>query len=143
MVIRPQEGNYLFLGLVGLHVEKLLGEGSNGVVYGGNLGRVDSVFLYNGLTGEVAHGDDVVGVGHTVLLYSEHGGIDIAARAVEVGGVYMDHQRLSCHLLGMDAGGIGEPVVGVDYVEIECAGYDAGADGIIVYLLKKIVRVTA
>ena len=43
----------------------------------------------------------------------------------------------------MDAGGIGEPVVRVDDVEIERAGHDTGTYRVVVYLLDKIVGITA
>ena len=55
-------------------------------------------------------GYDVVGVEHAVAFDVEHGGVHVAARTVVVGGVHVDHQRFACHLLGMDAGGVGEPL---------------------------------
>jgi len=106
-----EEGHDLVLRLGNLHVEQFLAQGHHGVVYGSHLGGVDAVFLDYGLAREVRYGDDMVGVEHAVALDVEHCGIDVAARAVIVGGVHMDYQRLARHLLGVDAGGIGEPVV--------------------------------
>ena len=72
----------------------------------GNLCGILTVFLDNGATGEFAHSHDMIGVVHTVFLDSEHGGIHISARTVEVGSVNMDHEGFASHLLGMDTGGI-------------------------------------
>ena len=85
----------------------------------------------------------MVGVVHAVLLYGEHRGVHVAARAVVVGGVHVDYQGLAGDLLGMDAGGVGEPVVRVDDVEVNGARYHTGHDGVVVDFLQQVVGVSA
>lgn len=81
---------------------------------------------------------DAVGLVHAVLLDGVDGGVHLAARAVEIRGVYMDAQRLAADLLGMDAGRIGQPVVGMDDVVVEGARHHAGDDGVVVDFLVKV-----
>ena len=85
----------------------------------------------------------MVGMTHSVELDAEHRRVYIAARTVEVGGMDMDDERLARHLLGMDSGGISEPVVGMDYVELLCAGNHACHNRVVVYFLHQVVGVTA
>ncbi len=122
-----KERDDFFFGFGYFEVEQVFAQRCHGIVYRGYFGRVDAVFFNNGLSSKVADGHDMVGVVHAVLLYAEYGGIDIAARAVEVGGVHVDYEGFACNLLGVYAGRVCEPVVGVDYVEIKGAGYHAGA----------------
>ncbi len=88
----------------------------------GDFRRVDAVFVDDSLARQVTHGDNMVSVMHTVEFDSEHRRVYVAARAVEVGGVYVNHQRLARHLLGVNACGICKPVMGVDDVELLCPG---------------------
>ena len=53
----------------------------------------------------------------------------------------VDYKRLARHLFGMYSGWICQPVMGVDNVEIYCAGDNAGNDGIVVDFFKKIVGI--
>ena len=110
---------------------------------GGDLGGIHAVFVDDGVARQVADGYDMVGVAHSVELDAEHRRVGLAARTVELGGVDMDDHRFACYLLGMDSGRIGQPVVAVDDVEIERAGYDACADRIVVDLFDKIVGIAA
>ncbi len=85
----------------------------------------------------------MVGVGHTVALDSVYGGVGLSSRTVVLGSVNVNHQWLAGHLLGMDAGRIGEPVVTMDDVEINCAGNDACGDRVIVDFFENIVGVAS
>ena len=118
-------------------------ERHDGVVDGGDFRGVDTVVVDYRLPGEVAHGDYMVGVCHAVALDAVHGGVGLAAGAVVFGSVHVHHQRLSGYLLGMYAGGVCEPVVAVDYVEVESAGYHACGYRVIVDFLQKVVGVSA
>ena len=126
-----------------LHVEKFVAKRGDGIMHRGHFCRIYSVFFNNGLAGQIADGDDVVGLIHAIFFNSEHRWVDITAGAVEVGGMYMDHERLSGHLLCVDSGGICEPVVGVDHIEVKGASDHAGANRIVVDLFEKIVGVAA
>ena len=138
-----QECHYLLLAARRIHIEQLLAQWSHGIVYGSHLGRVDAVFVdYRG-AGEITYRDYVVGVEHTITLDVEHGRVHIAARAVEVGGVYVDYHRLAGHLLGMYACGICEPVVGVDYVKLLGTGDDTGAYRVVVDFLQKVIGIAS
>lgn len=119
------------------------GERGNGVVNRGYLGRVDAVVVDYGVAGEVGHGYDVVGIVHAVFLDAENGGVGLPARAVKLGGVNVDDEGLAGDLLGMDACGIGEPVVGVNHVKVKSAGDYSGTDGIIVDFFHEVVGVTS
>ena len=109
----------------------------------GYLGRVLVVLLDYGAARQVRHRYDVVGVVHAVLLDAVDVGVDVASGTVEVGGVHVDDQGLAGDVLGVDACRVGEPVVAVDDVEGDCAGYDPGHDGVVVDLLEEVVGVAA
>ncbi len=55
----------------------------------------------------------------------------------------VDHKGLARYLLGMDSGGICEPVVRVDHVIVDGAGYDSCTYGVVVDLFYKVVGVAA
>ena len=111
------------------------------IVDGHDFGGVDAILGDDDIAGEVAHGDDLVGRHHTVLLYGEDAGVDVVhAAAVEGGGVDVDDQRLAGQALGGDAGIVGEPVVGVDHVEfiLVLDGYRAAHKGVAGNLFHKV-----
>ncbi len=136
-----EEGHHLLLGFAHFDVKQLLTERHYGVVNCRHFCGIDAITLDDRLTGQIADRDDMVGVDHAVALDVEHSRVDIAARAVIVCRVDMDHQRLAGDLLGVDAGGIGQPVVAVDYVAVDGACDHSGRDRIIVDLFKKIVGI--
>ena len=107
------------------------------------LGGVLVVMVNDRLAREFGTAHDAISVVHTVFLDAVNRWVDVAARAVEVGGVYVDDEGLAAHLLGVDACGIGEPVVGVDDVELLATRHHTGNDRIIVDFLVQIARVTA
>jgi hypothetical protein len=127
-----KECHYFFFGLGRIYVQKLFAERCHSVVYCGDFGGINAVFLNHGAACEIADGDDVVSIVHAVFFDAEHCGVHIASAAVKVGGMHMDYERLAGNLLGMDAGRVSEPVVGVYYVEIKCAGNYAGANRVVV-----------
>ena len=139
-----QEGHHL-AGLAGrrLQVKQFFIKGLNSVVYSRHLVGADAIFLDDSAPCEVAHGDDVVGVVHTVLLDAEHRWIDVAAAAVKVGRVDVDHKWLAGHLLGVDASGVGEPVMGVDDVAIDGSCDHARHNTVIVNLLEQVLRIAS
>ena len=92
---------------------------------------------------QLGHAHDAVGIVHTVLLDAVDGGVDLAAGAVEVSSVHMDAQRFAAHHLGMHAGGIRQPVVRVDNVELLLAGHHACDDGEVVDLIIQVGRIAA
>ncbi len=55
----------------------------------------------------------------------------------------VNHKRLARYLFGMDSGGICEPVVRVDHVIVDGAGYDSCTYGVVVDLFYKVVGVAA
>ena len=97
----------------------------------------------NGLAGEFRHTHYAVGIVHSVFLYAIDSGVHLSSRAVEIGGMDMDAQRFAAHALGMDACGIGEPVVGMDYIKLLGACYDTRNDAVVVYLLVKVAGIAA
>ena len=78
---------------------------------------------------------------HTILLDAIHRGIDIAAAAVEVGGVNVDDEGLAAHVLGVNTCGIGQPVVCMDDVVLLLACDDASHDGVVVDFLVEVLRI--
>ncbi len=112
-------------------------------MHGGYLARILMILVDDGLTGQFTHAHDVVGVVHTVLFDGIDGGIHIAAAAVKISCVNVYDQRFAAHLLGVYACGICKPVMRVDYVKLLSACHHAGHNGVIVYLLMQIVRVSA
>ena len=91
--------------------------------------------------GQFAHTHDMIGMVHTVLLYGVDGRIDIAAAAIEVGRVDMDHQWHTEDLLGVDTCRIGDPVVGMDQVVVVGSGDHAGDDGVVIDLVDQVVPI--
>ncbi len=139
----PEEGDHLVVLWRNLYVEQLVAQRLNGIVHGGDLGRVDAILVDHCIAGEVAHRDDVVGVKETVTLDIEHGGVYVTAAAVEIGGMDMEHKWLAGDLLGMDAGRICKPVVRVDHVTLHGSRDHARHNRIIIDFLKQIVGITA
>ena len=68
--------------------------------------------------GELAHGDDLHRPVHSASLDVVDRLVDMLARTIELGRVDVDHQRLSGELCDRQTGGVGQPVVGVDHVEL-------------------------
>ncbi len=122
--------------------EQLLRQRYDGVVDRRNLGRVDAVLLDDGAARQVGDGDDVVGMRHAVLLDAEHCRVDVAARAVEVGGVDVYDEGLAGDVLGVYAGRVCQPVVRVYDVAGHRTRYHAGDYRVVVDLLEYVVGVT-
>ena len=57
--------------------------------------------------------------------------------------MHVDHQRLAAHLLGVDAGRVGEPVVGVDNIEGFLACNHTGHNRVVVDFLEQVLGVAA
>ena len=113
------------------------------IVHGEALAGILMVLIDNGLTGQLRHAHDAVGPVHTVLLYGIHCGIDLAAAAVEVGGMHVYAERLAADLLGMDTCRIGEPVMSMDNVKLLSTSHLSGDDRVIVDLFVKVAWITA
>ena len=125
-----------------LNVEQFLAQRLYSIVDGSDLVGADAILLYNRLACEIAHGYNMVGIVHAILLDIEHRGIHITATAVKIGSMNMYHKGLACHLLGVDAGRIGEPVVRVDDIKVDCAGYHSCHYRVVVDFLKQIVGIS-
>ena len=140
-----EEGYHLLLvGVVGAgNGVILIVERINGIVHREHLARILMILVDDRVACQVRHTHDAIGMVHAVLLDGVDGGVHMAAATVVVGGVHVDTQRLAAHLLGVDACGIGEPVVGVDDVELLATRHHTGNDRIIVDFLVQIARVTA
>ena len=111
-----------------------------------DLGWIDSVLVDDNISGEVTDGDHLVGGHHSPLLDVIDTAVDlILGSTVERRGVHVDNQWLAGQFLGRDSGQIGQPVVGVDDVELILVLHsDRAADHRIVGdLLHKIGAVTS
>ena len=93
-----------------------------------HLRRVDSIFVDHSASCKLRHCNDMVGIHHSVFLDGEHRGIRLPSRTVELGCMHMNHERFAGNILCMYSGGICEPVVGMDYIEIHGACYDPSHD---------------
>ena len=139
-----QECNHLLMRfLLGNYIPDLLRKRLNGVVHGRYLARILMVLVDDSLTGQFAHAHDVVGVVHTVLLDCIYGGVHVTAAAVKISCVDVYDQRLAAHLLGVYACGISKPVMRVNYIKLLGAGHYACHYRVVVYLLVKVVRISA
>ena len=141
-----EEGDHLLLSLGGRatlrhDLADVVGKGVDGVVHRHHFCRILPVVVDDGAACEFRNAHDAVGMIHTVALNGVDGGIDVAARAVEIRGVDVHHEGFSAHLLGMYARGIREPVVGVDNIVVLLAGDDAGHDGVVVDLFLQVVGI--
>ena len=141
-----EEGDHLLFALVvrfalrhdGLNV---FGQRIDSIVHSDALRRVLMVVIDDRLSREFRHAHDAVSVVHTVFLNGIDGGVHLSARTVEVSGVHVNHQGTSAHLFGVDAGRIGEPVVGMDNVVLLLSGNDASHDGIVVDFFLQVVGI--
>ena len=89
------------------------------IVDGHYLVRGYSVFVYDYVPCQVADSHNLIGRLHSTFLYVEDPGINhVLSTAVERGGVDMDHKRLAGQLLGGNSSQIGQPVVGMDDIEL-------------------------
>ena len=140
-----EEGHNLFLAaMVWAHnVGKLLLQGIHSIVYSEHFAWVLMILVDYGLARKLAHTHDAVSPVHTVLLYRVHRRVYLAAASVEVGGVYVYAKRFAAHLLGVYSCRISEPVVGVDDVIFLRPSHHSCHDGVVVYLLVKVVRVAS
>ena len=144
-----EEGNHFFLAplmafaALAHHLQNVVGKGVDGIVHRDALGGVLVVMVDDRLAREFGNAHDAIGVVHTVLLNAVDRGVHIAARTVEVGGVHVNDEGLAAHALGVNACGIGEPVVGVDDVELLLAGNDACHDGIVVDFVVQVFGIAA
>ena len=111
------------------------------VVYRADLGRVDAVFLNHGAACEVADTYDVVRLFHTAFLDGENRGVDVTAGAVEVGGMYVDNQRLAGDVFGKHTGGVGQPVVRVDDIKIQGMSQHARYSLVVANLFDEVVGI--
>ena len=118
-------------------------DGVDGVVDGDDLVGWDAVFLDDRVAGEVGDGDDFVCGFHASFLDVEDDGVDLSAGAVEVCGVDVDDEWFAGGLFGCDACWVGEPVVGVDYVEVVFLRDDVADDGVVAYFLQELAAVAA
>ena len=105
-----QEGHHLLLSLgsgatLRHDLADVVGKGVDGVVHGDDFRRILPVVVDDGAAREFRNAHDAVGMVHAVALNGVDGGIDVAARAVEIRGVDVHHEGLSAHLLGMYAAG--------------------------------------
>ena len=136
-----QEGHQFVLAL---RLLELLGmcQRLYGVVYRRDLTRILTVFLNHGLTRQVAHAHDMIGLVHTAFLDSIYRRVHVAAAAVKVGRMHVDHQRLARDMLCKHTGRIGQPVVRVDNVEVQRVSQHRSHGLVVADLLDQVVRVT-
>ena len=98
--------------------------------------------MNNSLPGQLTYAHDVIGMIHTVFLYCVYSRIYITTATVKIGGMHVDHQRLTRYLFGMQTGRICQPIVWVYDIKLLLTGYHAGHNGIIIDLFMQIVRIT-
>ena len=78
----------------------------------------DAVAVDDDVAREVRNGDHPVCGMHACTFDGVDLRVDVLAAAVVFRGVHMHDQRLARYALGGDTGVVGEPVVGVDHVEL-------------------------
>ena len=136
--------DFLLARVVGTgNVLQLLCKRINGVVNREALARVLMILVDDGLARQFRHTHDAVGVVHTVFLDGIDRRIHFSTRAVEIRGVNVDAKRFSADLLGVDAGRIGQPVMGMDDVELLGSSHHTCDNRVIVDFLVQIARITA
>ncbi|OPZ96267.1 MAG: hypothetical protein BWY72_01734 [Bacteroidetes bacterium ADurb.Bin416] len=107
-----QKGHDFIGGVaMGFDGQDFFAGGLHGVVDGDHLGGRLVVFGDDGLSGQVAHTNNFVGVVHAVFFDAVHLRIHLAPAAVEIGGVDMYHQGFAADVAGVYPGGVGKPVV--------------------------------
>ena len=111
------------------------------VVNSRNLVSRYAVLLNNRLARKIADAHDMVGLLHATFLDTEHGRIDIATRAVEIGSMDVNNQWLAADMLGEHTGRIGQPVVRMDDIEIQRVGKHGSYSLVVADLLKQIVGI--
>ena len=115
----------------------------DGVVHGGYLVRILVIFFDNGVACQVRHGDDVVGGIHALFLDAIHIGIDLSAATVVVGGMNVYDHRFAAYLFGKTTGGIGQPIVRMNHIELAAVRYDTGHRFVVRNLFRQIVGITS
>ena len=96
------------------------------------------VLVYHCLACQLRHTHDAVGIIHSVFLNRIHRRVHISSAPVKIRGMHVDAERFATNPLGMDAGWVSKPVVGVDDVEILGASHHSSYYGIVVYLIVEI-----
>ena len=121
----------------------LRAERVDSIVNGEDFSWVLMIVIDDGLPRQLRDTHNAVGMIHTIFLDAVHGRVDMTAGAVPVGSMHMDAQWLSTHLLGIDSGRIGKPVVGMDDIEVLGARYLACNDAVVVDLVSQIARIAS
>ena len=80
---------------------------------------------------------------HTILFYTIHSRVHITARTVEISCMHMNDKRLAAHTFSMYTSRICQPVVGMYDIIVLLACYHTGHYRIVVYLVVKVLRITA
>ena len=140
----PQEGDDLVPDAAFGGGALRLGE-PHGVVHRHHLFGRNAVAGDDDVAREVRHGDHTVGGLHARAFDGIGLRIDVLAAAVELRGVHVHDQRFSGDPFGGDSGEVGEPVVGVDHVELprQIAGHLRGYHRIARHLLHEVRAVFA
>ena len=140
----PQERDDLVVHAPFGHFAVASGE-PHGIVYRHDLVGRDAVAVDDDVAREVRNGDHPVCGVHACAFDGVDLRIDVLAAAVVFRGVHMHDQRLARYALGGDTGVVGEPVVGVDHVELpfEVFGHLRCDHGIAGDLLHKVGAVLA
>ena len=112
-----------------------------GVVYRAHFARVDAVFLYHRVTRQIAHADDMVRLVHAAFLDGIYCRIDIAAAAVEIGGMHVNHQRLPADMFGEHSCRISQPVMTVNNIKIQTVCQHACYRLVVAYLFYQVVGI--
>lgn len=117
----------------------------HGIVYRHDLVGRDAVAVDDDVAREVRNGDHPVCGMHACTFDGVDLRVDVLAAAVVFRGVHMHDQRLARYALGGDTGVVGEPVVGVDHVELsfEVPGHLRGDHGVARHLLHEVGAVLA
>jgi len=141
----PEKGHHLLLvGVVGSRYSLMvLAQGVDGIVHGEHLSRVLMILVDHRGACQLAHAHDAIGMVHAVFLDGIYRGVHPSATAVIIGGVHVNAQRLAAHLLGMYAGRVGQPVVGMDDVKLLGPRHHAGNDRIVVDLFVQIAGIAS
>ena len=106
------------------------------------LARILMIVVDDRLAGQFRYAHDAVGIIHTVLLNTIDSRIHLTTRTVEVSCMYVNAERLTAHILGMDTSWIGKPIMSMNDIELFGSCHNASNYRVVVDLIVQIAGIT-